>query len=220
MGFISAEYLAWWVWRSTYEAGWSPARPQPPQGCTIRKCFSLPLWLQREVCFTYANTSPQFHLIIISWRFYWWAAEATHQERNCELTISRSPWRLLLPTSLWIFCWWQTKVLIPPILPFSCLVGVWQLSLPDPFYHRVCIFPLPPPPLCCIDYGRQNRSISIYSLGIAYSFTNNGLVLTPTVALQLRWPKGWHSFKRTQDGEGDWEEWTGSLRLVDANYYV
>lgn len=32
--------------------------------------FSLPLWLWREACFTYANASLEFHLIIISWRIY------------------------------------------------------------------------------------------------------------------------------------------------------
>lgn len=89
VGFISAEYLAWLAWRSTCKAGWSPTHPSLPSAVQSGSAFSLPLWLWREVCFTYANASPKFHLIIISWRFYWWAAEATHQERNCELTISR-----------------------------------------------------------------------------------------------------------------------------------
>ena len=38
----------------------------------------------------------------------------SYSSGNCELTISKSPWRLLLPTSLWILWRWQTNILISP----------------------------------------------------------------------------------------------------------
>lgn len=116
-GLMSAEKHV----QSRLEPRPAPASP----GLHNQEVLLPPIVVQREVCFTYANASPQFHLIIISWRFYWWAAEATLRERNCELTISKSLWRLLLPTSLWILWRWQTNV---PISPHSSLLSDGSLA--------------------------------------------------------------------------------------------
>lgn len=78
------------------------------QCCTIRKHI-LPSIVAFEWNVLYiCKCSLKFHLIIISWRFYWWAAEATNQWRICKLTICGSPWILLPQISLWILWWLQT----------------------------------------------------------------------------------------------------------------
>lgn len=151
MGFISAECLAWLAWSCTCRAGWIPTQPHPPCAVQSGSTFSLPLWLLREACFTYANVSLKFHLIIISWRFYWWTAEeaeAAHQGRICEfnhLWVSPEPAASDQPLNTLVIAdlglWFSSFT--PPAWPES---GSWVSRIPlVSWIHSV---PVQPSPFC------------------------------------------------------------------------